>query len=125
LPRAQDIICRENFSCERAIQYEASNAIVFEDFSTKIFTANPEKSKKQDTILINLSPQYNTAENMTKISDFVSKYGDKYEKFYFPADINFDKELFSTLRTIVPDLQIYDWTKHTLQETINLFASCQ
>lgn len=125
LPRAQEIICRESFSCERAIKYEASNATVFEDFSTKVFTANPEKSEKQDIILINLSPQYNTAENIAKISDFVAKYGDKYEKFYFPADINFDKELFSTLRIIVPDLQIYDWTKHTLQETINLFASCQ
>ena len=97
--------------------------VLFEDFSKKIFEADTTTNKEK-VLLINLSPKYNNEKNIEKINNFVKKYGNEYKKIYFPADINFDKQLFYSLRTIIPDIQVYDWTKHDLQDTMNLFLSC-
>ena len=34
-----------------------------------------------------------------------------------------DKIYYSQLRKHIPDLEIYDWTKHNLPDTIDLFTS--
>lgn len=123
LPKAKEIICRESVSLDRAKKYWAHNVVLFEDFSKKIFEADTTTNKEK-VLLINLSPKYNNEKNVEKINNFVKKYGNEYKKIYFPADINFDKQLFYSLRAIIPDIQVYDWTKHDLQDTINLFLSC-
>ena len=124
LPKAKAVICRESVSFDRAKKYRAKNAILFEDFSKKIFEAS-HTTKKDKVLLINLSPRYDLEKNIKKIHNFVQRYGDGYKKIYFPADINFDKQLFYKLRTVIPDIQIYDWTKHDLQDTIDLFQTCE
>ena len=60
---------------------------------------------------------------MEKIQKFILKYPD-HKKIFFPADINFDKEFYPEIRKIIPNLEMYDWTKHLLSDTISLFASC-
>lgn len=87
-------------------------------------TANGTNSQWQNTILINISPKYFNQNNIEKIKNFVWKYSSDCKKIFFPADINIDKELFIAVRKDIPDLEIYDWTKHSLKDSINLFANC-
>ena len=96
---------------------------MYDDFSKKIFEAG-QKSKEEKNLLINISPKYFNKENLENIKKFIEKYSSDCKKIYFPADINLDKVLFTDIRKIVPDLEIYDRTKHNLQDTIDLFSNC-
>lgn len=73
--------------------------------------------------MINISPKHFNEDNLEKIEKFVLKYP-KSKKIFFPSDVNFDKEFYPEIRKIIPDLEIYDWTKHPLSDTISLFQSC-
>lgn len=84
---------------------------------------NSEWHKKN--ILINISPKYFNQNNIEKIKNFVWKYSSDCKKIFFPADINIDKELFTAVRKNIPDLEIYDRTKHSLKDSIELFSSCK
>ncbi len=132
LHRAQKIICREKTSYERAISHWWKNAISYEDFSKEIFkdssllkpsTALRSEWQKKN-ILINISPKYFNQNNIEKIKNFVWKYSSDCKKIFFPADINIDKELFTAVRKSIPDLEIYDRTKHSLKDSIELFSTC-
>ena len=123
LPRAKKIICREKTSFERVNSYWKNNAILYDDFSKNIFESG-QKSKEEKNLLINISPKYFNKENLENIKKFVEKYSSNCKKIFFPADINLDKVLFTDIRKIVPDLEIYDRTKHNLQDTIDLFSNC-
>jgi len=83
-----------------------------------------EMTNERKTILINVWPKYFTKENIKKIKKYIKKY-DKYKKIFFSADINFDKQFYYGLRKSIPDLQIYDRTKHSLSETLDLFKNCE
>lgn len=125
LNKAQKIICREKISYERAISHWWKNAISYEDFSKEIFKDSSLHSEWQkNNILINISPKYFNESNIWKIKNFVWKYGPNYNKIFFPADINIDKDLFTAIRKDIPNLEIYDRTKHNLQDTIQLFSNC-
>ena len=123
LHRAQKIICRENMSYERAIANWWKNAISYEDFSKQIFELCGEK-KEKNNILINISPKYFNKKNIEKIKIFVEKHSSDCKKIFFPADINIDKELFTHIRKTIPDLEIYDRTKHSLKDSVELFSDC-
>ncbi len=151
--RAKKIVCREKISGERAVSGWCKNVVCYEDFSKEIFkdsspclqwhsrvilnetkwseesiNVNKDSSLcsewQKKNILINISPKYFDETNMEKIKKFVWKYDDNLRKIFFPADINIDKELFAKVRKIVPNLEIYDWTKHSLKDSIQLFTSC-
>ena len=146
LPRAQKIICREKTSFERVNHYWKNNAVLYDDFSKEIFKefcaplfkgAAPQNCEAEDflisshhsewqknTILINVSPKYFKQNNIEKIKNFVWKYSSDSKKIFFPADINIDKELFTAVRKSIPDLEIYDRTKHSLKDSIELFSDC-
>lgn len=153
LHRAQKIICREKISYERAIANWWKNAISYEDFSKEIFkdsslhsewrggvilnktkwseesiNVNKDSSLysqwQKKNILINISPKYFNQNNIEKIKNFVWKYSSDCKKIFFPADINIDKELFTAVRKSIPDLEIYDRTKHSLKDSIELFSTC-
>ena len=79
---------------------------------------------QKDNILINVSPKYFNKKNIEKIKNFVWKYSSDCKKIFFPADINIDKELFTKIRKTIPDLEIYDRTKHSLKDSIELFSDC-
>ena len=125
LHRAQKIICREKTSYERAIANWWKNAISYEDFSKQIFQESSLRSEWQKkNILINISPKYFNKKNIENIKKFVWKYSSDCKKIFFPADINIDKELFTKIRKYIPDLEIYDRTKHNLKDSIELFSNC-
>lgn len=123
LHRAQKIICREKVSYERAVANWWKNATSYEDFSKQIFKTCDWK-KGKNNILINVSPKYFNKKNIEKIKIFVEKHSSDCKKIFFPADINIDKELFTQIRKAIPDLEIYDRTKHGLRDSIELFSSC-
>ena len=125
LHRAQKVICREKASYERTISLWWKNAISYEDFSKEIFkdSSLPSEWQKKN-ILINISPKYFNQNNIEKIKNFVWKHGSDCKKIFFPADINIDKELFTAVRKSIPDLEIYDRTKHSLKDSIELFSDC-
>ena len=124
LPKAQKIICREVVSVSRAKKYikNDSKVLLHSDFS-KDLLLDKNGTKQNKTILINISPKHFNKQNLNKIKQYTLKYKG-YKKIFLPADINFDKQFYSSLRKIVPDLEIYDRTKHTLSETVDLFKSC-
>jgi len=80
---------------------------------------------QKSNILINISPKYFNQNNIEKIKNFVWKHSSDCKKIFFPADINIDKELFTKIRKYIPDLEIYDRTKHSLKDSIELFSSCK
>ena len=123
--KTKRVICREKISYERAVQYWAKSAVLYQDFSKDILEDFKNKNPVSlfSTVLINISPKHFTDDNIEKIKKFVLKYPD-HKKIFFPADINFDKEFYSGLRKVVPDLVVYDWTKHSLLDTLKLFQSC-
>lgn len=133
LPRTQKIICRESGSVKIVQKYSDKNVFLYEDFSNRVIVLwavgdvreRPlQKSHNTNPILINVWPKYFTQINQKKIKDFTQKYSN-HKKIFFPADINFDKEFYPKLRKTIPNLEIYDRTKHTLVETLSLFASCE
>ena len=125
LHKAQKIICREKTSYERVISHWWKNAISYEDFSKEIFKDSSLLSEWQkNNILINISPKYFNKNNIEKIKNFVWKHGSDCKKIFFPADINIDKELFTAVRKNIPDLEIYDRTKHSLKDSVELFSTC-
>lgn len=128
LHKAQKIICREKISYERAIDNWWKNAISYEDFSKQIFQNSSSQNSSEwqkDVILINISPKYFNNKNIEKIKNFVWKHSSDCKKIFFPADINIDKELFTEIRKSIPDLEIYDRTKHSLKNSIELFSTCK
>jgi len=128
LHKAKKIICREKISYERAIDNWWKNVISYEDFSKQIFQSFSSQNSsgwQKDVILINISPKYFNKKNIEKIKSFVWKHNSDCKKIFFPADINIDKELFTEIRKSIPDLEIYDRTKHSLKDSIELFSSCK
>ena len=127
LHRAKKIICREKISYERSMMNWWKNAISYEDFSKEIFKDSSASTLEwqKNNILINISPKYFNKNNIEKIKKFVRKYSSDCKKIFFPADINIDKELFTAIRKNIPNLEIYDRTKHSLKDSIELFSNCK
>lgn len=71
-------------------------------------------------ILININKQSIDKENIQKIIDFCTHYPD-HKKLFFPCDMNDDKHCFASIKKYISDLEIYDWTKYSLQESLSLF----
>ncbi|HRX63534.1 MAG TPA: polysaccharide pyruvyl transferase family protein [Candidatus Absconditabacterales bacterium] len=133
LPRAQKIICREEGSVKIAKKYSKKNVLLHKDFSESALSSVVRNGRNavlryslrtEKFILINIGPKYYTPQNIQKIADYCKKYT-KSQKIFFPGDINFDKQYYHKLRKIIPDLEIYDWTKHSLSDTLKLFQDCQ
>ena len=124
LPKAQKIVCREIVSTKRAKKYikNKSNIFLNDDFSKDILDKYKDV-KKDKIILINIGPKHFTKSNLNKIKSYIKKYP-KHRKIFFPADVNYDKKYYPQLRKIIPNLEIYDRTKHSLSETIKLFGTC-
>ena len=128
LQKAKKIICREEVSYQRSQKYWAKSSLLYHDFSKNILLSTAESNNetivsKEKNILINVSPKHFNPENLEKIEKFLLKYPE-HKKIFFPADVNFDKDYYTEIRKILPELEIYDWTKHPLSDTISLFQSC-
>lgn len=125
LPKAQKIYCREKTSLSRASKYGWDCKLI-DDFCTDALSRKKIETKKdkKSNILINISPKYFCENNLKKIENFVWNASPDCDKIFFPADINLDKDYYSEIIKNIPNLQIYDRTKHKLVDTINLFENC-
>ena len=143
---------REKDSYKTALQYLPTEykekAILHEDFSASVlrqaedyFRAHKEKRgsehgrydklkglvlrhQEKPYILINLNNKSRTEKNITKIKDFIAKYPD-HKKIYFPCDMQDDLELFFELSHEIDELELFDWTEHSLIETLHLFYKAE
>jgi hypothetical protein len=82
------------------------------------------KHQESPYILINLNKKSRNPENIEIIRSFTKKYPDA-KKIFFPCDIQDDLKLFSLLRAEIPELELFDWTKHSLMESLHLFFAAQ
>ncbi|MCF7834791.1 polysaccharide pyruvyl transferase family protein [Candidatus Gracilibacteria bacterium] len=126
LPRAQNIVCRENVSFNLVNKYNKKSTLL-RDFSKPLleeFLSKHNKSNHEELlfpyILINISPKSFNHASFEKIQKFCKNYP-KHKKIFFPCDMNYDEQYFDQLKKMFGDLEIYNRTKHSLQETLQLF----
>jgi len=99
--------------------------VVNEDFSISVLdnlSENLDDSSdiKPKYILINSNQKALTHRVLRQIHSFGEDYPD-YQKIFVPCDMNDDIYCYTKIKNLVPDLDLYDWTQHPLQETIDLF----
>ena len=96
---------------------------LYEDFSLSVlrkFQDNNSATHDPRTILVNINTATCTSHNIHKIQLFCQQYPD-HKIIYFPCDMDDDAHCFDLLKACVPQLEFYDWTKYSLQQTIQLF----
>ncbi|MFZ2151080.1 MAG: polysaccharide pyruvyl transferase family protein [Candidatus Absconditicoccaceae bacterium] len=124
MPRAKNIICRENVSYHIAKKYNPES-VLYEDFSLDVLNTFQKSATRKDTILfpyilINLTPRSQGHDSINKIKKFCDDYP-KHKKIFFPCDINDDSQYFIELKNYIPDIELYNRTKHSLSEALDLF----
>lgn len=124
IPKAKGIICREKVSYNIAKQYN-SKSVLYGDFSLNILNTFTKSVSKKDKpsypyILINLTPRSFWIDSLNKIKKFCNEYP-KHKKIFFPCDINDDSQYFTELKKHIPEIDLYNWTKHSLSESLDLF----
>lgn len=126
LPRSRSIICREKVSFGLASWYNTKTTLL-RDFSKPILEKfldmkwyYHDQTWLFPYILINISPKSFDENSIKKIQKFCKNYPN-HKKIFFPCDINFDEQYFVKLKETFKDLEIYNWTKHSLHETLQLF----
>lgn len=127
LPRAKEIITREKISYDIVKEkYKTKNLKLYEDFSLEVLRKlkknEPKNSDKY--ILVNINTATSTSDNIQKIECFCKTYPE-HKRIFFSCDMNDDIHCFKTLQAVVPWLDIYDRTKYSLQQTIELFSGAE
>jgi len=124
LPKARKIVTRDQFSYQIANQFRDWKIELYQDFATEIIkkfqNTKWQKFTSDKYILINLNIESLIPLNIFKIKEFCKKYPN-HQKIFFPSDMNDDYFCYYRLRKIIPDLQIYDWTKYNLSQILSLF----
>jgi len=131
LKKAGKIVVREKFSYDIAknILSESDSfdkVILYHDFSLEILNnfiktlkyKNIEISKNY--VLINLSVHALSSGSYEKIEKYCKDHSQD-KKIYFYSDYYDDKNYYENLKKIVPNLEFYDWTKHDIFDTLELF----
>jgi len=142
LPKASRILVRENFSLETVKKY-TSKWELYEDFSKKVLEKFKNKKienrnsksleiadfvkkwkiKTDDFVLINLNSHIYNKQSLNKLEVFIEK--NKHKKvIYFPCDMQDDDKYFENLKKIYPQMEKFDWTIKTLEETLTVFWNC-
>ena len=127
LPKADKIVVRDRESLEIAKKLNPENTMLHQDFAQEIIVnaecrmQNVElKNKQWKYIMININKQSVKKENIQKIIEFCLQYPD-HKKIFFPCDVNDDRLCFSLIKKYISDLEMYDWTRHSLLESLSLF----
>lgn len=121
LPRAQWIITREETSYKTALKRN-KHSIVYKDFSQNIIQNTDCKKQLLQTsyVLINCNLKSRNPDTKKRIVEFCKTHA-QHKKVFFPCDMNDDTYCFHDLQQDIPDLEMYDWTKHSLQDSLCLF----
>jgi len=130
LPKAEKILVRDKDSLEVAKKLNPENTVLYQDFAQEIImnaecrmqTCLPvgKDSENKKYILININKQSVDKKHIHKIITFCLQYPD-HKKIFFPCDMNDDQFCFSHIKKYVPGLEMYDWTKKPLEESLSLF----
>lgn len=126
LPKVKEIITRDPTSLATAQKFtEHSKCKLHEDFSFSVLRkCNHSKDSSNSNILININSATCTSQNIHKIQLFCQTYPD-HKILFFPCDMDDDYYCFDIIKEHIPWIQIYDRTKHPLEETIQLFSNTQ
>lgn len=126
LPKAQQIVVREKKSYSTALAYN-ENVILHRDFAQDVveyLSTSIKLKEDQDYILINLNSYISNKKSLREIKSFISNYY-KHTKYYVPFDIENDMKYYYILKKDIPELELYDWTKNSLEDTLNFFANAE
>lgn len=126
LPRAKKIILREKWSLELAKKYN-ERSYLYEDFAFESLVSwsknnvdiNVDKGKY---VVYNVNKYVENPETINSCKDFYEKYKN-FDQVYMPFDINYnDQKYYQILKQYIPNLKFYDWTQHSLDESIKFLA---
>jgi hypothetical protein len=74
--------------------------------------------------LINISAWAYKPDNIRKIKVLCQKNPD-CRHIFFPCDMNDDINYYRLLHDEIPSLELYEWHRNSLDETVRLFKSAQ
>jgi polysaccharide pyruvyl transferase WcaK-like protein len=134
LPKAHSIVCREKASYQTALMYHPKS-VLYQDFAVPLLHAYLHHYKHPRHIagltdkdhprylLINMVPSMATEESFAKIKQCIEQYNDCQLIYVHGGEQ--DRPYGEWMIGAYPDTQIYDWTEHSLQDTLTLFAYAQ
>lgn len=126
LSKAQKVVVREKKSYSICLDY-TQKVILYRDFAQdtiEYYFRSFDDVQVQDLMLINLNSYINTNEAVDFINVCVSKFPG-FKKVFVPFDIDNDSKQYQVLKNKIPDLEYFDWTKHTLEDTLKLFKQAK
>lgn len=129
LKGAKQVILREQTSYERVLKY-TDRVTLHRDFAFDILDrveiSNLKPHISWNYIIINCNSHFWNEEVKGKVKDFCKKYHDCVP-YYFPAAMGDDSDLpyYEFLKQKIPDLELYDWRKYGLKETLAFFAAAK
>lgn len=125
LPRAQGIITREEISYKTAVKWNGHTSI-YQDFSQHIIeNVSCEKPLIWESyVLINCNLKSWNHKTKQHIVDFCKTHA-QHKKIFFPCDMNDDIYCFADLQQDIPDLELYDWTKNSLEDSLCLLKNTE
>lgn len=124
LPRAKKVVVRDRISYDVVRKY-TSCVELYQDFAQGVlaeFFSHHSGIKKESKIVINLHPSMIDRQTLTRIDTFVNNHPDA-EAWYVPM-ADEDKPLVALLNKH-NNIKIFDWTKHTLEETLRFMLSAK
>jgi len=134
LPKAQKIVLREKSSYDivdnflKSQKIPQSNIELYHDFSLDILeiakTQFSVNKKSSDYLLINVNSHIYNDETIQKIRKFCTQ-NPEIEKIFFPCDMSDDLTFFKSLQKEIPDLILFDRTKHSLIQTLSFLANAK
>lgn len=121
LPRAKGIITREQTSYQTALKRNPL-VTIHQDFSENIIQNIECKNNKEPDsyVLINCNIKSRNTEAKQDIINFCQTHS-QHKKIFFPCDMNDDMYCFFDLQQDIPDLEMYDRTKHSFPDSLCLF----
>lgn len=123
LPRAKGIITREETSYKTAIKRNGHTSL-YQDFSQNIIQKADCKKKviQKSYVLINCNKKSRNPDTKQRIVDFCKTHA-QHKKMFFPCDMNDDIHCFYDLQQDIPDLEMFDRTKYSLQDSLCVFKN--
>ena len=129
LHRAKELVIRDPISLRvvQSAEYKvpSTKTKLYEDFSLEVLRSCQSRIQNlefriQHYMLVNINTATCTSDNIHKIQLFCQERPD-HKIIYFPCDMDDDYHCFDTVKSAIPEIEMYDWTKYSLQQTIQLF----
>ncbi len=127
--RAEQIVVREQYSRDVAATY-SDHVTLHHDFAydaLKLCSKINAIKNKKSYILINVNKHIRNQQTKSILLDTAKKY-ESHRIYFFPASVwvdDSDLSLLSDIQQIIPTIELYDWTKHSLLDTLVFVAWAQ